>query len=258
MSFCLFIDLDAGEEHFIEKIQELRRELAQGEYIENVGTLATQVPPGGALPFFDVNLSRGGYDSPERITLRFRSDNLYLVGWRRPNTNIWYELGHEDGGAAIIQDVGATTQLLRLRENYNDLTRVADWKLANVPLGVQRIGEHLRFLATTPITGNTDLQRVARAVITMAFTISESTRLRSISDFINRTWWNDSATPGTHLASHVRSWARLSHAVQRRRNEGHRWDFNGKSTNIWSFIEAIGVLGIMQNTKATPLSTFDR
>ncbi|CAH0002474.1 unnamed protein product [Clonostachys byssicola] len=242
MSFS--IDLDDGEEQYIEQIQSLRRQLAQGEYIESVGTLAPQVPTGGTLSFFDVNLSGSIGGSHYRVTLRFRSDNLYLVGWRRPDTNVWYELGHEGGGAAIIRDRGVETQLLTLMENYVDLTRVAGLELDDVPLSVQRIGEALRTLATTEITSRTNLEPVARAVITMAFTIAESSRLRSISDLIHRAWWRESA-PGPHYASQVRSWARLSNAVQRTRNEGHTWDFEGDSTNIWSFVDAIRALGIM-------------
>ena len=115
MSFRVRFDIDEGAEAYIQNIQDLRRRLAQGDDIEGVGTLAPQVPPGGTLTFFDVVLSYT--DGPTyELTVRLRTDNLYLVGWRRPNTDVWYELGHEGGGAATIIDPGTTTQLLSLQE----------------------------------------------------------------------------------------------------------------------------------------------
>ncbi|KAJ8517397.1 hypothetical protein ONZ45_g5404 [Pleurotus djamor] len=187
--------------------------------------------------------------------MRLRSDNLYLVGWRRPGDNFWYELGHEDGAPSILNEPG--THLLTLRESYVDLTRAAGWRLEEIPLSARRIGEAVRTLSTTAIDGATDLQPIARSVLTMAFTIAEASRLRSISDLVHRSWWNESA-PGIHYANQVRSWARLSNAVQRTRNEGHTWDFDGQSTNIWSFVDAILALGIMHMVSTSQLSRVPR
>lgn len=249
MSFRVRFDIDEGAEAYIQNIQDLRRRLAQGDDIEGVGTLAPQVPPGGALTFFDVVLSYT--DGPTyELTVRLRTDNLYLVGWRRPNTDVWYELGHEGGGAATIIDPGTTTQLLSLQENYHGLTQAAGWALRDVPLSASRIGGAVRTLATTAIGANTDWTPIARSVLILAFTVAEATRLRTISTMIEGAWWNESS-PGMNYAAQVRSWSRLSNAVQRTRNEGHSWDFNGESTQIWAFVAAIGALGIMHYIDTT-------
>lgn len=254
MSFSIRFDIDDGADSYIQNIQQLRRELAVGDYIESVGTLAPQVPPGGTLEFFDIVLSyTDDHGTTHTLTVRLRTDNLYLVAWRRPNTTVWYELGHEGGGAATIVDPGATTQLLSLRESYVALTRVAGWRLQDIPLSARRIGEAIRTLATTEVNSSTDLTPIARSVLTLSFTLAEATRLRSISALIETAWWNESS-PGEHYTSQVRSWGRLSNAVQRTRNEGHTWDFNGESTDIWSFTAAILALGIMHliDTNSSP------
>lgn len=246
-------DDDNGAEAYDAFIVELRNLLATGDWVESVPVLAEQVPPGGALEFFDINLTYNDRGEQHIVQLRFRTDNLYFVGYRPQNSNIWFELAHEDGGTnTLIQDqeAGRATQLLPLGENYCTLTEVAGMRLEDIPLSSSRIGAAITTLATDNGAPANEGNR-ARAILTLVFAIAEAARFRDISRLISNAWWTESA-PGTQYANRVRSWCRLSRAVQRTRNEGHGFDFNGESTGIWSFVEAILALGIMHYAANLP------
>ncbi|KLU92136.1 hypothetical protein MAPG_11083 [Magnaporthiopsis poae ATCC 64411] len=214
------VDSDEGSDAYDSLIKTIRERLAVGESIEGVPILAPQVPAGGQLEFFDVNLSYTDRGTTATVQARFRTDNLYLVRYRPANSDVWTEL---DG-----------------RENYNNLTTDAGMGLEDIPLSSSRIGAAV----TTLAGGETDPGRRARAILTLIFAIAEAARFRDISTLISNSWWNES-TPGVQFANRVRSWARLSSAVQRTRNEGHTFDFDGESTGIWAFVSAILALGIM-------------
>ncbi|CAG9989175.1 unnamed protein product [Clonostachys byssicola] len=150
---------DSENDAYDNLIETIRNRLAVGEPIEGVPVLAPQVPAGGELEFFDVNLSYTDRGTTFTVQAQFRTDNLYLVRYRRGNSDPWQEL---DG-----------------RENYNSLTTDAGLRLEDIPLSSSHIGA-----AITTLGGRT-------------------------------------------------------------RNEGHTFDFDGESTNIWEFIGAIRALGIM-------------
>ncbi|KAL7919861.1 ribosome-inactivating protein [Trichoderma austrokoningii] len=213
-------DSDEGSDAYDTLIKTIREKLAVGESIEGVPVLAPQVPAGGELEFFDVNLSYTDRGTTFTVQARFRTDNLYLVRYRPRNSDIWNEL---DGG-----------------ENYNSLTTDANMRLDEIPLSSSRIGAAITTLARS----ETNPRLRARAILTLTFAIAEAARFRDISSLISHSWYNES-TPGMNFANRVRSWARMSSAVQRTRNEGHTFDFDGHSTDIWAFIDAIRSLGIM-------------
>lgn len=226
------VDSDEGERAYETLIETIRERLAVGDRIENVPILAPQVPAGGQHQFFDVNLSYTNRGTTFTLQARFRTDNLYLVRYRPAGSGPWQEL---DG-----------------RENYSTLTTDAGMRLEEIPLSSSHIGE-----AVTTLAGSgTTMRQRARALLTLIFAIAESARFRDISSLISRSWWTES-TPGRHFASRVLSWARLSSAVQRTRNEGHTFDFDGESTDIWGFVSAILSLGIM-HLAPTPSHTTDR
>ncbi|KAF5383953.1 hypothetical protein D9757_007352 [Collybiopsis confluens] len=225
--FTLDFDVDDAEEAYNSLIADLRNRLGVGDRIEGRPILAPQAPEGGVLHFFDLKLTGGGYT----VQVRFRTDNLYLVGYRSEESDIWYELGHGEAGAdPLIDDPPRTTTFLPFGANYNNLTQAAETRLEDVPLSASTIGG-----ANDPGSNR------ARAIIILAFAIAEATRLRTISDLVVRSWWNESS-PGD-LTAHVLNWARMSSAVQRTRNDGHDFDFECPGIN--SFGAAILALGVM-------------
>ncbi|PYI25433.1 ribosome-inactivating protein [Aspergillus indologenus CBS 114.80] len=213
-------DSEEGSDAYDAFIKAIRAKLAVGESIEGVPVLAPHVPPGREPEFFIVNLSYTDRGTTFTVEAQFRTDNLYLVRYRPMGSDGWHEL---DGN-----------------ENYTDLTRDARMELDEIPLSSSRIGAAIMTLAGR----ETDMGLIARAKLTLIFTVAEAARFRDISSLISRSWWNES-TPGVCFANRVRSWARLSSAVQRTRNEGHTFDFDGESTQIWEFVGAIQALGIM-------------
>lgn len=116
----------------------------------------------------------------------------------------------------------------------------ADTRLEDIRLSSSDIGAAI----TTLAVGETDRARRAGAILTLIFTIAEAARFRDISSLIYRSWWEFS-TPGRHFAHRVRSWARISSAIQRTQNEGHTFDYDGELTNIWTLAGALQALGIM-------------
>ncbi|GAP91062.1 putative ribosome-inactivating protein [Rosellinia necatrix] len=250
VKFTVDFAADDDSEAYDAFLIDLRNRLGVGERIENVPVLPPQVAAGGQLEFFDLNLSYTDRGSTFTVQVRFRTDNLYLVGYRPQGSNIWYELGHVDGGSrTLINEPGTTTEILRFGENYNGLTSAAGVSLANIPLSSTRIGGAITSLATN----DTNLGVRARSILTVTFAVCEAARLRDISTLVSNAWWAES-TPGIQFANRVRSWSRLSAAVQRTRNEGYAFDFDGGSTDIWSFVEAIRTLGIMHLKAGTSQS----
>ncbi|KAK8061047.1 hypothetical protein PG997_015268 [Apiospora hydei] len=252
----LAVDSDEGDVLYNTLITEIRNRTARGDSIDGVPILPPQVAAGGQLEFFDVNLSYTDRGTTHTVQARFRTDNLYLVGYRSANSNTWYELGHTDGGdRTLINEPNTQTVILRFGENYNGLAAAADLNLEGVPLSSSRIG-----VAITTLAGSETNQRPrARAILTLAFAIAEAARYQLISDFVVRSWWTES-TPGPPLVSLMRSWARLSAEIQRTRNERHTFDFVEGSTGIRDFDSAIAVLGIMllASRVSTPKrSTYD-
>ncbi|KAF5387228.1 hypothetical protein D9757_006813 [Collybiopsis confluens] len=88
---------------------------------------------------------------------------------------------------------------------------------------------------------------LGRGVLMLKFAISEATKLRNVSSFVQKSWsaGQDGLKPDAPLIAQVYSWARLSSAVQRVQNEGVEFYVDGQMTNIWSFEEAVRALGIM-------------
>ncbi|KAL6691200.1 ribosome-inactivating protein [Trichoderma pleuroticola] len=237
----LFDSDDEGIETYNAFIKDIRDRLAVGERIENVPVLAPQVSAGGTLEFFDLNLSYTDRGATFTIQVRFRTDNLYLIGYRAENSGTWYELGREGAGRRpLIDDTGTTTQFLGFGENYNDLTRTADMDLERVRLSYTDIGAAIQTLAGTV----TDRGQRARAILTLAISIAEAARFRDVSSLVSRSWWNPAGL-GVQFGNRVRSWGRLSAAVQMTRNYGPPFVFDGDSTGIYDFISAIAALGIM-------------
>lgn len=71
-------------------IQEIRRELGDTSVMQD----AFQLPPQTDTPSFqDLVLIAG----ESTATLRLRTDNLYVVGFRN-QAGRWFEFRHEDGG----------------------------------------------------------------------------------------------------------------------------------------------------------------
>ncbi|KAK5994700.1 hypothetical protein PT974_04724 [Cladobotryum mycophilum] len=242
VKFTLNFTIDDGKEKYKEFIEKIRQDLSIGDPIESVLILAPQVPAGEDLEFFDINLSNDN----NTIQMRFRTDNLYLIGYRRQNSNTWYELGHTNGGeSTLINEPNTTTEILRFGENYNRLTTTAHITLDAIPLNSAYIGQAITTLYTN---GATNPASKARAILILIFAIAEAARFRDISCLVYRSWWRDDlATPGQIYANRVRSWSRLSTAVQRTRNEGYSFDFFEAGTQIWAFVTALEALGIMHN-----------
>ncbi|KAL2151696.1 hypothetical protein VTH82DRAFT_6794 [Thermothelomyces myriococcoides] len=242
-AFDLNFSVDGGYEMYISVIEGLRNQLAVGNRIQGVPSLPPEVSNPEELQFFDVNLSYAEYVP---VQVRFRTDNLYLVGYRPRNSNTWYELRHN--GGTLIHENGTTTQILSFGENYNDMTRAAKLGLDRVQLNSSSIGNAIRDLAMN----TSDQESIARAILTLTYFIAEAARFKDISSLVQRVWWwQKDSEPGHQYANRVRSWAKLSAAVQRTRNAGHSFDFDGGGTGITTLDQAIESLGIM-HTKASP------
>ncbi|KAF5387224.1 hypothetical protein D9757_006832 [Collybiopsis confluens] len=238
------VDDRKGEVAYDAFIKDLRRRLAVGDTIEGIPTLTPQVAPGGDLEFFDVDLSY----STKRVYLRFRIDNLSLVGYRPHNSTIWYELGQKDQSSPLINEPGTTTEMLGFGSSYDDLNAAGytGYKgLQVVEPGASSIGD-----AINELTLNRDAQYRARGIIKLTFVISEATRFRDVSSLVCKSWSGgfNSVNLDTALVARVYSWARLSSAVQRAQHEGLQFEFDAQKTDLWTYEEAIPVLGIMHFT----------
>jgi hypothetical protein len=181
--FTIDFAADTDSDTYDALVIDLRYRLAVGERIENVPSLAPQAAPGGKLEFFDVNMSYTDQGIPFTVQVRFRIDNLYLVGYRAQNSDIWYELGHEDSASTLINEPGITTEILRLGKNYNSLVAAAHIGLDEIPLSSNRIGGAI--ITLTWNEGSEPSPR-ARAILTLVFAIVEAARLRDISSLISR------------------------------------------------------------------------
>ncbi|KAF5387368.1 hypothetical protein D9757_005765 [Collybiopsis confluens] len=246
LKFTTYLNMnDGGEDGYTTFIEDLRspERLAVGDTIENVPALAAD---GGAnLGFFDVYLSTGDYT----VQVRFRTDNLYLIGYRPANvgqeSDVWYELRHGRQGTEpfLIVDPHNSVEYLPFGEGYDALTQTSGTRLENVPVGYNAMTA-----AITTLAQNADDptgQNRAKAIFTLIVAISEATRFRAVSDLVARSWW-DPSSPGLDNAYLIRNWSRLSNVVQSTRYDGYMFDFNGGG--ISSFAQAILALGIMHYT----------
>ncbi|KAL2163818.1 hypothetical protein VTH06DRAFT_5877 [Thermothelomyces fergusii] len=227
-----------------DSLVRLRESLADpaAGRIEGIPSLIPEIRPGGTLQFFDATVRYIEDESVEPILVRIRKDNLYLIGYKLQNAQRWKELAKTDDKRLI-----PGSEALGIGENYTDLTRVADVKLVDLTLGFNPLLSALQTLATAAAT---EQKKIARAILTFSFTIAEAARFRRISASISGAW-HAGLKPTQEDVALVKSWATLSTAVQRTRNEGHTFDFNGEKTDIWDFVSAILALGIMHVTNSS-------
>ncbi|KAF5387275.1 hypothetical protein D9757_006823 [Collybiopsis confluens] len=225
-------------------IKDLRRRLAVGDTVEGIPTLAPQVAPGGILEFFDVDLS---YGTTSRVYFKFRTDNLYLVGYRPHSSTIWYELGPKDLETPLINEPGTTTELLGFSSSWSDFILAGQTYVRDIKPSSLTIGQ-----AITELMSNRHVQDTVPALVTLTLAISEAIKFRDISSLICKSWsaGSDGVGPDGMQVARMYSWARLSSAVQRVQNEGLQFEFGVGRTDIWNFEEAILVLGIMHLTNA--------
>ncbi|KAK4139765.1 ribosome-inactivating protein [Dichotomopilus funicola] len=218
----LAVDRDDGDAAYKTMIEDIRRRLT-AEWIAGVRVLTPQVP--GRQQFFDVNLSyKNKPDEPTHtVRARFRTDNLYMVGYFT-NPNTWHGL---EGG-----------------ENYSDLTSNARMRLENISLSAGDIGSAITILGS----GVTHPGQKARATLTLIFAMSEASRFRDISDLVVDSWWTGSSL-GLTNANRAVKWSKLCRAVQDTEIKKYAFDFDGESSGITDFKSATRSLGIMLKTE---------
>ncbi|KAH6613674.1 ribosome-inactivating protein [Chaetomium sp. MPI-SDFR-AT-0129] len=215
----LAVDQDHGDSAYKALIEDIRRRLTV-EYIAGVRVLTPQVP--GRQQFFDVNLSYKNTPAEPTYTVRarFRTDNLYMVGYFTANPNTWHGM---EGG-----------------ENYSTLQSNAHTRLENISLGSSDIGSAV----TTLGSGVTHPGQVARATLTLIFAISEASRFRDISALVVDSWWSASRV-GLTNANRAVGWSKLCRAVQETELKYYPFNFDGESSGITDFKSATRSLGIM-------------
>lgn len=241
-------NIDDGAEAYNELIVILRYDLAalgMEDRIEHVPTL-----PSGRSQIFDITLTASGTHT---ITARFRTNNLYLIGYRSNNT--WYQV--LDSGP-LINEPGTTHVPLPFGGEYGSLTApgFAEREIPDTPLSYHGINQAIANLATRVPQG--DVRECARAFLTLAFAFSEAIRFRAIASRMYKTW-GQNETAGV-LAGLVTNWNRLSNDVPRFQNARQDFDTDGSLTRMFnqlpgyehvvqgtaSFGAAIDLLGIMR------------
>lgn len=90
LRFTYPYSLKDGESGYLLLLREIRRRLGDGLKIHNVPILVRERHAPEPLEFFDIELT--DMDRKFSIQARFRTDNLYMVGWRPGDSNDWYEL----------------------------------------------------------------------------------------------------------------------------------------------------------------------
>ncbi|KAI0841844.1 ribosome-inactivating protein [Hypoxylon sp. FL0890] len=180
---------------YTQFIQRLRDNVASGDLCYYLPVLSRQ----SSTPsrWFDVTLRAGG----QAVTLRIRSDNLYLDGYQRGST--WYEFQH--GGPALIP--GSTR--LRFDGSYTRLEGVARQGREAIPLGQQALVNAVHALSDADIND----QARARQLMVVIQMICESMRFQSINRHLANNWGSTSAPPPSTLVNLENAWGGLSEAL---------------------------------------------
>nr|AAM89505.1 type 1 ribosome-inactivating protein musarmin 2 [Muscari armeniacum] len=224
-------------------ITRLRNRLAQ-TYVPSVPNLPVlpvynQIqPPQG----FDIVLIG---DLGHTTTLRFRRDNLYLVGYNQSNT--WLEFGRA-GDPQFIRG----SQFLGFTGSYIELERLGG-SVTGMEIDQARLITVVQQLARP----STNAVR-ARALVVVIQMFSEATRFISVSDYFA----SNLATPNTKLPAWMmedlqKNWAHISQEVLR---WGVRPSYNIQISNIngrpiTTVAQLRPYLGILYQATADPFST---
>nr|AAQ09025.1 type 1 ribosome-inactivating protein musarmin 4 [Muscari armeniacum] len=224
-------------------ITRLRNRLAQ-TYVPSVPNLPVlpvynQIqPPQG----FDIVLIG---DLGHTTTLRFRRDNLYLVGYNQAGT--WLEFGRA-GDPQFIRG----SQFLGFTGSYIELERLGG-SVTGMEINQARLITAVQQLARP----STNAVR-ARALVVVIQMFSEAARFISVSDYFA----SNLATPNAKLPAWMmrdlqKNWALISRDVL-------RWDarpsynigpFTINGNRITDFLRLRPYLGILYRSTADPFST---
>ncbi|KAI1143198.1 ribosome-inactivating protein [Hypoxylon sp. FL0543] len=179
---------------YTQFIQRLRDNVASGDVCYYLPVLARQ----SSVPnrWFDVVLRAGG----RAVTLRIRSDNLYLDGYQVGST--WFEFQH--GGPSLIPN----STMLRFDGSYTRLEGVARQGREAIPLGQQALVNAVHAL----VDPNINDQARARQLMVVIQMICESMRFQSINRHLADNWGTSSPPPST-LVNLENAWGGLSEAL---------------------------------------------
>ncbi|KAI9082884.1 hypothetical protein K1719_035214 [Acacia pycnantha] len=167
---------------------------------------------------------------------RFRSDNLYLLGYVPVDENNnplkqWLEL--RNGGQLVHLITERGTQFLSFEGSYGALARAANQSIQDMRFGVYRLQDAIDKLAAT-----TDGMRGARSLVVVIMMISEATRLIPVFDCVAQGFDNN---PGTSRVTERRIEPHITESV-------HHWEFSSEK-----FLRAGEELGISLGRRSTPI-----
>ncbi|KAF5392103.1 hypothetical protein D9757_003331 [Collybiopsis confluens] len=141
-----------------------------------------------AIPTFDLAIQGPGGLA---VNVRFRRDNLYLIGYQRTvdGVSTWYELGRE-GEPQFIEN----STRLGYCGSYRALDQAGAPSLDGTLISSMNIGGAIANLAKIdPATGSA---LIPSAIQTLIVVISEATRLRRITASIIDAWYDNTGTLG--------------------------------------------------------------
>lgn len=182
-------------------IQEIRRELGDTSVMQE----AFQLPPQTDTPSFqDLVLIAG----ESTATLRLRTDNLYVVGFRN-QAGRWFEFRHENGGLPPIIP-GAT--MLHFSGSYVGTNSLAPLNgPRDVNIGRHTIESAVHSLAQS--TGEED-QRLKDWLRTLIVSFIESIRFNSVASAVAEALRNDQVNQlEEHHIHQIRNWSAISTAL---------------------------------------------
>lgn len=177
----------------------------------NVPALAVQQNP--PTRFFDLVLCTRS----AAVTFRFRTDNLYLLGYQMQNGQ-WLEFDNKNQNNQLVHLITEPgTQFLGFDGSYGALEKVADRSITSIRVGVHNLEQAITQLAVT-----TDWAARARSLMVVIMMTSEPTRLIPVFNFVADSFDNrPGTTPDTEsliqpwIMVLVRSWYPLSAALLR-------------------------------------------
>jgi len=183
-----------------------------------------------------------------RIRLRFRRDDLYLVGYQ-VNDQQWREFNSEDGSQTHLID---GSRFLGFTGSYEHLTNEAHIELNQVTVGGQSLVNAAYSLATA-----TTREAIAKALLVMILMFSEAARFRPVQNYMQRNFM-DGATVPDWIDDLIHRWGTLSGtAMYYSRNPQAPWvnqnlEIEGQTVVLRTLGQLLFYMGILQNKPKPP------
>ncbi|KAI9083384.1 hypothetical protein K1719_034598 [Acacia pycnantha] len=199
---------------YLRMIQNLREELGV-RHSHGRPVLADQHNP--PTLFFDLILRTNHHS----VSFRFRSDNLYLLGYvpvdenNKPLTH-WLEFDNLENGQLVHLITEDGTDFLSFEGRYGALARAANQSIQKMRFGVYKLRNAINELAVTEVR-----QDRACSLVVVIMMISEATRFIRVFDHMAQGFDNPDTSFATEcqikpwIMKLVHDWESMSKAILR-------------------------------------------